>query len=308
VAITKVLVSKVTEADQDSQISQNCSRSWTIHANFAGALLHDRLRRSDLLSAEQQHLHHFAFTYFVLHDVFAATAGSPRRPYEDQITTELCRQIHAPHILALTGCTKPLLVLISEISALGSFREAHLRQKRCDDSSNGDSLGDIPFWIGLRRDEVERQLHNLDVSIAGSSPPSALASELDTVLEVKRLAALLYLYGRFDGMGPQEPQVVRTTRRVLGLVRVVSLRTNALLWPLFVVGTLGVPTETETGEEDRRLVLDTLAALQERRQLGNVKKARCVIEEVWKARDLHPSHARMGWTILDGRYDAISLA
>lgn len=122
---------------------------------------------------------------------------------------------------------------------------------------------------------------------------------------MKRLAALMYFYARIDGAGPYEHHMVRLTTAILRLVPRVSLRTNTLLWPLFVVGALGVRPERE---DDRRVVLEAMEALQRRRQLGCVRRARCLVEDVWRARDLRAVDASMGWAVLCGREGDVSLA
>jgi hypothetical protein len=71
------------------------------------------------------------------------------------------------------------------------------------------------------------------------------------------------------------------------------------------VAVLGIRPECD---EDRKMVLARLQALQETRQLGNVKKARGIIEDVWKARDLHSTDINRSWSILEGRDQALSLA
>ena len=115
----------------------------------------------------------------------------------------------------------------------------------------------------------------------------------------------MYLYGRLDEAGPQETHMVKITNEILGLIQHISVRTNTLLWPLFIVAVMGIRTEDE---ENRTFLLEKLAALQESRQLGNVNKARRLIEDVWNARNLHPSQTWKGWSVLEGRYNAISLA
>ncbi|KAK8116554.1 MFS general substrate transporter [Apiospora kogelbergensis] len=273
------------------EISQNCSRSWTIHADFARNFLRASLNSHESLSAEQQRIHRFAFAYFATHDVFAATAGS--RLIQDQDMAELCYFTHESDILSLTGCTKKLIILISEISILCSLRET-------DGCSTSNDLT-------RRRNEAEQQLCQLSNILIDQppAPTSSAITETHAIFEVKRQAALMYLYGRLDEAGPQETHMVKITNEILGLIQHISVRTNTLLWPLFIVAVMGIRTEDE---ENRTFLLEKLAALQESRQLGNVNKARRLIEDVWNARNLHPSQTWKGWSVLEGRYNAISLA
>lgn len=163
---------------------------------------------------------------------------------------------------------------------------------------------DHPPGIKARRDDIERRIHQLEVPIY-EDPISTGSDNGHMIAESKRLAALMYLYARIDNANPFNPHMVRLTTQILSILPEISLRTNTILWPLFIVATLGVRPESD---EDRKLILERLDALQQTRQLGNVKKARRIIEDVWKARDLRSSAALLGWSILAGRHGTISLA
>ncbi|KAI1801191.1 fungal-specific transcription factor domain-containing protein [Daldinia bambusicola] len=270
------------------EIAKDCSDSWTVHADFARRFLSSRLRDRGSLDTEQEALLYFAVTYFVSHDILAATGGTLMEATE--MVTGMCKAVDKSTVLALTGCSRDLLILISEINQISSL-VIEPGQKR------------LPFKIQQRRDDVERLLHQLHQDVPEEFGSSQ--SEFAIVAEVKRLAALLYLYSRIDGSGPQEPHMVRVTSQILALVPKISLRTHTGLWPLFIVATLGIRPECD---EDRKLLLSRLAALQQTRQLASVKKARLIIEDVWKSRDLRPNSSQ-GWSILQGRrHGAISLA
>lgn len=268
---------------------QDCSRSWVFHTRFAGAFLLSNTHRGRRLGCDQELLHHFAITYIHSHNILAATAGT-----EADADSSISNDVGFPNnsiLEALTGCSDGLLTSISEINRLGLLmREAA--------TYRGDDM------IKRLRNDIERRLHQQD-SKHGRDTPAVVDSEMATVAKVKRLAALMYLYSRIDSAGPQEPCMVRITTQILSLLPMISLRTNTILWPLFIVAVLGIRPERD---EDRKVVLTRLNALQETRQLGNVKKARGVIEDVWKARDLRHSEACRGWTILEGRDQALSLA
>lgn len=259
-----------------------------MHAAFARNFLSSRLRGLGGQSAEQEALFYFAVTYFVSHDVLAATGGT--RLEAPEIDTEMCQTVDNSSVLALTGCSRELLNLISEVNQLGSLIEqSHQRT--------------LPITLQQPRDNVEKLLHGLRQGVPEEF--GSFQSELAIVAEVKRLATILYLYSRIDGAGPHEPHMIRATSQIMSLVPRISVRTHTGLWPLFIVATLGVRAECD---EDRKLLLGQLAALQQTRQLANVKKARRVIEDVWKSRDLRPEESH-GWDILQGRrHGAISLA
>ncbi|KAI1473391.1 fungal-specific transcription factor domain-containing protein [Daldinia eschscholtzii] len=270
------------------EIAKDCSDSWTVHADFARRFLSSRLRDRGSLDAEQEALLYFALTYFVSHDILAATGGTLMEATE--MVTGMCKAVDKSTVLALTGCSRDLLILISEINQMSSLVKEPGRKP-------------LPPTIQQRRDDVERLLHQLHQDVPEEFGSSQ--SEFTIVAEVKRLAAILYLYSRIDGAGPHEPHMAQITSQILALVPKISLRTHTGLWPLFIVATLGIRPECD---EDRKLLLNRLAALQQTRQLGSVKKARLIIEDVWKSRDLRPNISQ-GWSILQGRrHGAISLA
>lgn len=205
------------------------------------------------------------------------------------MVTEMCKAVDKPTVMALTGCSRDLLILISEINQISTLI--------VQSGQKGH-----PLAIRQRRDNVERLLHQLrqEIPDCESSNP-----EFAIIAEVKRLAAILYLYSRIDGSGPHDPHMIRVTSQIMSLVPSISLRTHTGLWPLFMVATLGVRPECDA---DRKLILSRLAELQQTRQLASVKKARLIIEDVWKSRDLQPNISQ-GWNILQGRrHGAISLA
>ncbi|KAI0175990.1 fungal-specific transcription factor domain-containing protein [Hypoxylon sp. FL1284] len=270
------------------EISKDCSNSWTVHSDFARTFLSSRLKDVNNMSAEQEALLYFAVTYFVSHDILAATGGTLAEAAE--MVDEMCRSTDNSTIFGITGCSKDLLILISEITQISLL----IRQ-----SSNRQ----LSATIQQRRDDVERHLHQLRQDIPGEF--GSFKSEFTMVAEVKRLTTILYLYSRIDDAGPHEPHMIRITSQILTLLPKISLRTHTGLWPLFMVATLGVRPECD---EDRKFLLSRITELYETRQLANVNKARLIVEDVWKLRDLRPRDSQ-GWSILQGRkHGAISLA
>ncbi|KAK9772834.1 putative Zn(2)-C6 fungal-type domain-containing protein [Seiridium cardinale] len=281
---------KLDAKELRQQILQDCSNSWRIHIQFALNCLSSTPLQVSRASSEQQLLHQFALAYIHSHNVLAETAGTEAGPQNS--ASDFCASADHSTILALTGCSKKLFSAISEINRLGSLKVL-IRQ------------GKTGHAVEIERDRnsVERDLHLQEQTCTYLE--DSFESEMATVTEVKRLAALLYLYGRVDGASPHKSHMMRLTSEILSLIPKISLRTNTLLWPLFIVSVLGIRPECDA---DKTLVLARLAALQQTRQLGNVKKARHIIEDVWKARELRPSDSVKGWKILEGRNQAISLA
>lgn len=278
----------------------DCSQSWEVHADFARSfLLSGSTFKSDN-NLEHRELYEFAVAYFLSHDILAATVWTPRHAHE--IKDFLQHSTNSPAIHTLTGCSKELMSLIAETTDLASII-TYLEMSEAPTSPKSGPI-DHPPDIKHRRDDIERRIHQLEIPAHGVQTSSD-SDNGHIIAESKRLAALMYLYARIDNANPFHPHMVRLTTQILSFLPKISLRTNTILWPLFIVATLGVRPESD---EDRKLVLERLDALQQTRQLGNVKKARRIIEDVWKARDLRASGALMGWSILAGRHGTISLA
>lgn len=127
-----------------------------------------------------------------------------------------------------------------------------------------------------RRHEIEQRLHSLHQI---SRLPDE-AAELERIAETKRLCAIIYLHARLDKFNPGQGPIPRFTTRVLDLLHQLPMR-GTLLWPIFVIGTMGVQDE-----EERRQVLDMLQKLLDSRPLSSIRKARGVILDIWIARDL----------------------
>lgn len=259
------------------------------------------------LRTENPDLYNFAATWFVSHNVLAATACESRAVLPEE--NDLLRSLEEHYVHTLTGCSKSLLCLLSEVTVLARSIESEQRagasspKQGTTVSCDRQSRSTFPARFQRQRDSLERELYlqaPTDSTISGQS-----GGEGRNIAKVKRLASLLYFYARIDGACPSETHMMRLTEGILQLVPDISLRTNTLLWPLFVVGAFGVRPEAD---DDRKLVLHTLDSLQQTRQLGCVRKARSLMQDVWRARDLRSADAAKGWSVLDGRQSDISLA
>lgn len=251
--------------------------------------------RFQTADADVQALFTFAGAYIVSHEILAHTAwaSSPSVAYSTSLAA-----LSDSNIRTLTGCSRDLLKIVSEISSLAS----DIKQGADSAVSEAETLRQL----NARGDILERQLHSWPPSHEAGHADESLA-ERSLVAEMKRLTALLYLYSRTRHLGPNDACIVRLTSRILRLIPQITLRTNTVLWPLFMVATLGVRPESDA---DRAVVLGRLDSLQRTRQLGNVKKARQIIESVWKMRDLRESVANLAWGVLQlaSGPDRISLA
>ncbi|EPE04131.1 zn 2cys6 transcription factor [Ophiostoma piceae UAMH 11346] len=328
------------------EISLDCPQSWKVHAEFASKLLLDEAARQPHGYVSDSH--QFAAAYLSLHYTLSCSAlvSQPKKYLQSSEQNGEHRESFSSGFMALqylpsdnlfrtlTGCSKDLVTLISEVTELAQHPDidqlrlasgqapstpipvspstAMASLALTPTAHTGDETN-CTIYLQQRRDHIERGLHMLvEKPAAGmnahdwtDSSPSSSEGQMRHICEAKRLAALMYLYSRIDCSDPYKPHMVRLTQRIIELISGISTRTNTVLWPLFIVATLGVRPDCE---DDRLVVLTKLTELQQTRQLGNVRKARQVIEDVWKARDLRASDAMRSWDILHGRLDTISLA
>jgi hypothetical protein len=225
--------------------------------------------------SERDQLTDFIRQYFTAHDALARTAWKLPNKLDWRLVAHEDHKI----ISGLTGCSRELIDLIGQISDLA---ELLYDSSETEEARSG---------YKSQANDVETRLHSLEqllpISPDDETMFSANRETPETILsiaEMKRLAALIYFYTRLRCATPDEPHIVRLTLRILSTLPKIPLKANALLWPLFVIGTMGIQRHND---EDRMLVLDRLDALQRIRQLGNVKKVRQVVEDVWKYRDLN---------------------
>ncbi|KAI0165746.1 fungal-specific transcription factor domain-containing protein [Xylariaceae sp. FL1272] len=291
------------------EILHDCSPSWEMHAKFAKSFLTSERAAAQTHGSEHSRLSKFAAAYFTVHDVFAKTVCAPEQSWE--LPVSLHDDTESMDTYTLTGCSKDLIGLLAKTSRLAAACNWIGAPQNLDTgtASTAESGNDhIPAEARALRDTIERelcQLERLPVNNQSSTLSTLAEDELDSIEKTKRLATLLYLYTRVDRCHPGHPHIVRLTDQIMALIPKISLRTNTILWPLFMVATLGIRPESDSY---RWLVLNKLDALQQNRQLGNVRKARQIIEKVWSARELRNSDALQGWSILMGRVDALSLA
>lgn len=195
------------------------------------------------MSSGCKELYSFAAAYFTYHDALASTAGTNLEMQDHK--SSLCHLLDGEGTVleSLSGCSRRQIALLSEISDLAS-----------EASCPNDILEGTNSW-GRTRDAIERKLHLMkDTSVPSSSElPSRSAKEEAPwlVSELKRLTCLLYFYARVDGSNPSDPHMIRLTEKILELLPHVSLQTNTVLWPLFIVATLGVRSESDN---DRKLI------------------------------------------------------
>ncbi|EXJ81794.1 hypothetical protein A1O1_07859 [Capronia coronata CBS 617.96] len=297
------------------EISNDAADTWMVHSACAQVLLTSACRYS-ARSPERDNLCDFIHLYFAAHDALARTSWiDPRRQ-------DWCFPVSDDHnhINGLTGCSKELLNLIMATTDLANAMPEAKRHSM--EGLNWDA--EHNFYHIRQRDEVERRLHQLEQWLPSNYmsrpdiPPSTSSSrsptsepdslhDLEVIAEIKRLAALIYFYARIDRATPEHPQLVRLTASMLNMVPQAPVSANALLWPLYIVGTLGIQSNQDG---HRALVLEKLEALDRRRQLRNVKDVREVVMDIWKQRDLQSLSSReLCWSDIGMRHGKrISLA
>lgn len=197
----------------------------------------------------------------------------------------------------LTGCSTEFIQILVDINTLVIDYSRHSSMELADP--------DVLSRLEHQRYHLERQLHarapGFSIDDPGIDVPYSVL-----MIEAKRLTGLLHLYSRADHLGPRDPSISDLASRILALIKRLPVRSNTVLWPLFMVATLGIGPECDA---DRAFVLEILDSLQRERQMRYIKKARRIIAEVWKIRDLREPETRMGWHILQqvGQLERISL-
>ncbi|KAI8657207.1 hypothetical protein NCS57_01098400 [Fusarium keratoplasticum] len=247
-----------------------------------------------MLTFFDKELYKFFFAYFAQHEALSRTTSALSDPHDGQpmqwFPPEL--DIDMTIIDSLLGCSHELIYLISSISDLATRKQSQTYGSRDQVLEAADGVKqEHPAALKEHRDSIERQLHALIQHLPPDKPDlpgyathgSSTIEELAYIAETRRLSALIYLYFRIDGLSPGHSPISRITGQILALIPKISLRSHALLWTLFIVGTMGIGQGD--GDPGRKFILERLVSLQRTRELENVRIAREVVEAVWKIRD-----------------------
>jgi hypothetical protein len=225
--------------------------------------------------------------YFVAHDIMSRTAT------EDELvvqTSEWLDDDNLDEIDPLMGCSRSLMTLIRHTTTLASKVSQLLRAREL-------TVSEIQTF-STGRDTIERSLY----SLKQTCPPNDVnRSSTCKIAETKRLSAVLYLRERLSIIpSPQTssssvnaPLTYKADLIDAIISSISSLPdSSTLLWPLFILGN------TDLNEDNRRFVLERLTNIHRVRNLGSVRKAKLLVEDVWKKSDLDPAPQRP-W---DGRF------
>ncbi|PVH79121.1 MFS general substrate transporter [Cadophora sp. DSE1049] len=254
-------------------ISDGCNPSWVTHLR-GGMVLLDQVSNSESSQTRDGNLLSFLRMYFVAHDIMSRTACDEDIVNHSYQWTE---DTDIDEIDVLMGCSRRLMNLVREISALAGLAKTVLEKER-------NSPHDIAT-LTASRDFVEQSLQTLEQALPAGI---ALSSNLPQIAETKRLAALLYLKDRLDMLPPtcNLPSIEASNSGELITSIIALIRdlpdSPTLLWPLYILGTTG----TGLDEEQRRFVHNRLTALQKVRNLGSVRRARLAVEQAWMRMDV----------------------
>jgi hypothetical protein len=192
----------------------------------------------------------------------------------------------------LMGCSRSILLQVSHITDTAKKRNRILRTRPLTSAETEEFM--------RNSSQIELALNHI-VQYAPKS--SVRPAELEKIAETKRLAALLYLRTRLGkaAQGMHDPLQKQLAAEIVAHLTELP-NTTTLLWPLFVVGT----TSAVEDEEHRRFVLERLLKLQRVRELGSVRKARAIVEGIFKEKDLGRAGTWEEMVII--RANSISLA
>jgi hypothetical protein len=236
----------------------------------------------------------------VAHEVYAHTAWEAGTSHvSNDPVTLMCDD---SNLQTLTGCSTGFFQILSDINTLVAQYAESSKRTYADPQALAD--------LDDRRRALERQLHSFALDHRASDEAgqgsAAEGSESALALNIKRLTGLLHMRARIDHLGPDDSCVSELASRILSLIERVPIRSNIILWPLFMVATLGIGPDCD---EQRLFILQRLNSLQRQRQMRYIKKARRIIIGVWKLRDAGDANMRTGWGILKAvtRQERISL-
>lgn len=272
-----------------AEISQRCDQRWLMHLDGAKEIVRSIAVSSPMLQ--------FFLNYFLTHEVMGETAWCKDEVsdmYEITIKNNLDIAIDV-----VMGCLPYLVSLVGRILSLGKCYES----LGDDETTQKDIL--------LQRDCIEMELDSLVQVLRVEETDQATSGSIETIAEIKRLTAVVYLFARIDVethlrcLCELFEQRYKTTQdittRIFYLCESIPTNSMSLLWTMFVVGLTSAASDHQ-----RTIILDRFAGMQRARELASVKMARRVVERVWRHKDLHSQVMR--WRDMVRDSSTISLA
>ncbi|KAE8146981.1 MFS general substrate transporter [Aspergillus avenaceus] len=245
-------------------ISDECDAAWITHLQAGLELIRQSLSRS----SERSALRKFCAMYFYAHDILNRTASPKAKPHRGRH-----RWLDGDDLNEVTS-----FYFLSTLRYLQYTDLADQIDMTMGCSRRLLSLIDDTTQLTTRIIEIEWSLHGLAQNVPAHS---VARQDLALIAEVKRLAALLYLSERRSLLILSEQ-----TRRhlVFSIIRIISELPDSatLLWPLYVLGHVGLEDE-----EQRRFILDRLERIEKTRNLGSIKRASIAVKRAFQLDDFN---------------------
>lgn len=277
-----------------SNISSDCDMQWIIHSQGGKKLL-NMINVNDLDPFKK-----FFIRYLTSHEIMRETIA----PVEEDsfcLAYENFKNDHDDEIDLMLGCSPNLLRIISEITNLGECYESLEQESRV----NKFVLEELIF---SKKKELLKQLDSLIQTTEDGDP------NIQTIADVKRLSAKVYLFSRIDLLELKYKSKGATSGKFLKLnqlindiiakIESINYCSMSLLWPLFMVGLTGVNLDDQL----RLFILKKFNEMENRRHLASVRMARYSVETVWKHRDLRDSEILTWKELVLLNNETISLA
>lgn len=258
-------------------IVHDCDERWVVHLKGARDLI--RLRRQALLTAPPQsqsstELVNFSEKFFAYQDIIGRTACGEDPIFDGDFWVSHGTSNDTD---AWLGCSPELVSVLCDVTELS-------RQRSRDSSvANSTSFLSQAFLLENRLDRLEQRVVDPEDDI------------LQTMAELKRLSAILYLECSIRGAQPSSSQVIASVIQILRLVFALLGRdvTAGLAWPVFLAAveldpledlvwtTEAKPAAPRYGRNFVLFALDKMAG----NSVSNVSQTLSVIERVWGSRD-----------------------
>ncbi|KAL4779784.1 hypothetical protein BJX76DRAFT_351499 [Aspergillus varians] len=259
------------------ELVDHCDERWIVHLKGAKELIRFRRQQATLPAAQNDEATSFAERFFAFQDIMGRTACGKQPLFGTDSWLQNEREIDP-----WMGCSPELVSILSDTTELSRTR----RQLASDPDRAAFLLK--AATMSRRLEELEQDMDEGDVA-------------LQTLAELKRLAAILYLHCALHNASPTATIAVKYVRRILRLLSEV-LDAGAyigLAWPVFVAAVELDPLHDGLWTDDdgnevcgRPLVLRALAAMSESNILS-VARTRAVIVKghIWRANSMAPPMA-----------------
>ncbi|KAL4921495.1 hypothetical protein BDW62DRAFT_208463 [Aspergillus aurantiobrunneus] len=255
------------------ELVDRCDQRWIVHLKGAKELIRFRRQHVALPVAQNDEATSFAERFFAVQDIMGRTACAKQPLFGSDYWQHDERRIDP-----WMGCSPELVSIIADVTELS--------RNRPQMTSDLDRAA-----LSLKAATLCHQLEEL------VQDEDEGEDALQTLAELKRLAAILYLHCAVHNASPTTPLVVSYVRRILRLVSEV-LDAGAyvgLAWPVFVAAVELDPLNDGLWNDDsgsdvygRPLVLRALASMSESNILS-VARTRAVIMKVWQVPNSMPS-------------------